>query len=654
MTDKFNPPLTPEELRIQEAMETMMGRVEDERRARKRRADREIARQESIAKDSLGDVGSVGKIMAGLGSGFTDFKDNTGDSALKMTSSVLNNFYDPTGERSTGRIDPHPEWAYKFQDARNDRWDLEERSGMMDDLPFRASKFIASAIPQFFFPTSKHPVVNAMVNAGLSLTEPANTATDRMQNAGMAVVAGLAGDAIGKRWLRSRQAREAEKVKRIRSSADSRKLANKARSGNDGEHKKMKIPASETYPEHFGNKMVVRAVGRDRMNSVVAEHNQPIIDDLAKKWLGATEDEILSGNPIRVLMDDYKKKWSEIYNNIGTSDALKSIGGFKVSAQLHEYFDELEKISKKSIFDEVNKAKIKPDVIKQFKNDLMSSADSEAWFDALKQIREMQRNAQRAVNLEPTVTVGMKDQLRALSVVKNAIEDMIEKNLRANGLDEAWRSFKEAREGLARIHVLEDAVGQDGVTVIPKALSDIRRNNNGRKFQSANSTTHEADYIADLYDTFPHVFISSQKPGGLMPTGLEVLGGQSQFLHGHPVAGAATLGTRPFLGGMQLNSPIFPKDESLSIPAAIRLGRKEGRDIISSLSDPTANPRRFWTGAMTPHEYATPANQALVRAGLLLGDGRLSDEEVKKMSEKERKKAMKEYEELSETMGLLF
>lgn len=254
------------------------------------------------------------------------------------------------------------------------------------------------------------------------------------------------------------------------------------------------IPPSSANPTKL-NKAVESVAGKAATQSEASLKNQPVFNSLGRKALGVADDVPLT---------------EEVFNSVrakaGTAyEDLKQVGQFSADKA---YTDGIKSIGNQTK-SHGNYATLKNPEIDALVSDLkkhnFDSADTVA---LLKQLRN-----DANVNLGPTVTDPSKIALgRAQKKAAQELESLVDRNLVAaekhfpgHGYGEIARTFKEARETIAKSYNLQKATDTVTGNVDPRVL--------GRQLKANKPLTGELKTLAQFGSSFEKASQNMQKAG---------------------------------------------------------------------------------------------------------------------------------------------
>jgi hypothetical protein len=195
------------------------------------------------------------------------------------------------------------------------------------------------------------------------------------------------------------------------------------------------VPPSTANPT-VGNKILESIGGKIATEQDAAAQNQSITNMLAKRALGLTEDAPITEGAIRAVRGEAGNAY----------EMLRGAGQIVVDEQ---YADDLAKVASKY----TGASKDFPELAKSDVTDLIEGVSKKEFStDSAVDLLSILRD-----KADKAFASGDKGLGKAYKAVSKAIEDVVERNLKASGKSDLVSKFKEARQLIAKSHSVEKA-----------------------------------------------------------------------------------------------------------------------------------------------------------------------------------------------------
>lgn len=287
------------------------------------------------------------------------------------------------------------------------------------------------------------------------------------------------------------------------------------------------IPPTQVKPT-LANRALEGFAGKLTTAQNASAKNQPITNELARRAIGAAD---LSEAGIANVRAQANRAY----------DALGQVGKFQADAGFTQALDDAASMSAamRENFPELVNSKV-DDLITGLKS--RPEFDAQPTIEAIKQFRA--DSATNKIALDP----AQKALGKAQAKIAAALEDMIERNLRASGNPQLLEGFRAARQTLAKTHQVEKALNRTTGNVDGNTLAQI--------MQKGKPMTGDLRTIADFAARFPKASQTVERMGSL--PGVSPLDFAATAISGataNPLYMAGVLG-RPMARAAALSGPI--------------------------------------------------------------------------------------------------
>lgn len=233
------------------------------------------------------------------------------------------------------------------------------------------------------------------------------------------------------------------------------------------------------------NRLLEGMAGKASTLQEASVRNQEIINKLAAKSLGLSEDAILSPELVKGIRD----KAGSAYENIGLSGTINPNA---------TYIENLNKIAAPFIKTAEAFPNAKPSPVIELVESLKSpSFDASAAVEKIKQLRTAANDAFRTGNTD----IGS-----ASKKIANEIENTIQSHLESIKQPQLLDKFKEARQLIAKTYEIEKAMNKTTGTVNAQKLAS--------RLQAGKPLSGELKDIAQFAQAFPKASQLPEKIGG--------------------------------------------------------------------------------------------------------------------------------------------
>lgn len=202
------------------------------------------------------------------------------------------------------------------------------------------------------------------------------------------------------------------------------------------------VPPTTANPSTT-NKLLESIGGKAAMEQDASLRNQSVTDRLVRQAIGLPEDEALSPG----ALESIRQKAGQVY------EAIKQTGDVKVDQKFVSQISGLPK----SVIDEIS-PKVMATVDSAGGGAMRRGFEPIPASRIIQQIRELRFDSQR--NLSPMAAVNPESAKlgRAQKQAAAALENLLMRNLRANGSGDLANEFASARELIAKTHSVEKAM----------------------------------------------------------------------------------------------------------------------------------------------------------------------------------------------------
>lgn len=298
----------------------------------------------------------------------------------------------------------------------------------------------------------------------------------------------------------------------------------------------------------IGRRLSETAGGKIRTEQAATRRNQEVTDRLAAKAIGLQRGETLSQASIARARAEANRSYDDIPN---------AVPQLQLDATYTSDLSRLSGTANSSFPGRVGQSVT--DLI-----DRMTKNPTPSTQDAITLIRELRENARRHGRGTDVQTVEIA---RAERAAADALEGLIGRNLQAAGQPQLLSAYQAARERLAKIHTVENAMNPGTSHINPQAIL--------RDLRSGRPLTGELRTIAETAAAFPKAMQPFERLGG------HAFGSPLDMFAMSVIGGGGALATGGITGGLA----------GLSWPAVRQAGVKH------ALSPPAPPPRPGFTGA---------------------------------------------------------
>lgn len=433
------------------------------------------AQQEDPSYDPTADMSTGQRLLAGVGKGMTDL----GYGAGQLLGLV-----------------PQEAIAEK---ARIDAPLAATTAGKVGEVGGK----IAAAIPAAFIPGAASIGGGAAIGAGLGALEPVaegNVLAGKAENAGVGALFGAAGNYAGQKLGTLAKDRVSAALDRL----------NTLRTGNAvqdaslaaGQRLGMTVNPTQANPT-FINRALEGMAGKLTTAQRAAEKNQPVINSVIRKELGLAADAPLTDDTFQALRNTAGQAY-EAVKNIGrpiTADKQYIDDLMNVAAsnkRLAADFPELANANLDDFVQSLAKGEFGPD-------------------NAIEAIKQLRFNADTMFRSDDP---AKKALAKASKNAANAMEGLVERNLKTMGADDLYKGFTDARQLIAKSYTAENAVNKGSGNVVASKLA--------AQLQKGKPLSGEMKEVAQFAASFPKATqeITSSMPG-ISPLDFFAAGGMS-------------------------------------------------------------------------------------------------------------------------------
>lgn len=201
------------------------------------------------------------------------------------------------------------------------------------------------------------------------------------------------------------------------------------------------LPPSQSNPSAVNNVLTGSVSGKAPTERLASLKNQAVTDSLVKKDLGISQDQAITPELLKTI----RTQAGQAY------DAVAQAGPFKRDAQ---FTNGLAKLAQtQNLFAKEVPALANKDILGMVKAFRKNQFSGETLVEATKDLRSKATAAFRS---------GDTTAARFYRSMSEAVEDLMERNLQAQGKTDMIPGFKTARETIARAHSAESALTDTG------------------------------------------------------------------------------------------------------------------------------------------------------------------------------------------------
>jgi hypothetical protein len=385
-------------------------------------------------------------------------------------------------------------------------------------------------------PTAAIPGANTIPGAAIAggvtgLIQPTTNAVETAANTGLGAAGGAIGQAIASKLpgaLRSRvnnakagQAANAQKFQAAQAAAKEGYV----------------IPPADLEPGAL-SEAVSAFSGKIKTAQVASQRNQQVTDKLARQAIGLKPGEELTSDTLQAIRN---KAATEGYAPIRKAGVVQADKAF---------FDKLDEIASTQqgasrSFPGLGENGV-PDMVAKLKQQAFDAGDA---IDATKVLRETADKAYRQ---------GDKTLGKASKQAADAIEDMLDRHLKAAGNEGALKAFRDARTLIAKTYSVQSGLNSQTGNVSAQALA--------KQLQKGKPLSGDLRTIAQTADAFPKATQAlKEAPKALSPLDMVVAGGGA--VSGNPLM-MAWLG-RPLARNALLSAPVQARALQQSSPVPL-------------------------------------------------------------------------------------
>lgn len=285
------------------------------------------------------------------------------------------------------------------------------------------------------------------------------------------------------------------------------------------------IPPADVNPS-FLNEALGGLSGKIKTAQVASARNQGTTNAMARKALGMADDAPLTADTLQAFRNTAATSGYAPIRQAGevTADASYGKALDAIASQYQGAARSFPGAAKNPVMDMV-------EGLRQAKFD---AGDA---LDMVKVLRESADKAYRA---------GDSGLGKANKAAAGAIEDQIERHLKASGDDAAMAAFRKARQDIAKSYTVQKAVNPGSGDVSAQVLA--------RELQKGKPLSGDLKTIAEVASSFPKATQAlKESPKAVSPLDF-AFGGGASLATGNPLA-LATLAARPAARSLMLSKP---------------------------------------------------------------------------------------------------
>lgn len=297
-------------------------------------------------------------------------------------------------------------------------------------------------------------------------------------------------------------------------------------------------------PTSVGTRPVASALqgvgGKAAVEQMADIRNAKVLSDLAKKELGIPANQDITPDTIKAARASHLQVYSQIAQ---LPTPFKATNAYLTRIQ--QLGGDLMKVARQHP-DIVN-----VDAIKRIQQSLSTPTMPPSTAMAL--IRQLRADASATLDRAAVQEKPSAEQLalgRAQRGAADAIEKMVEVNLRASGQPQMYQAFKQARRQIAVSHDIESALNPATGHLDPQKLVRLESSAGNRRFSGPLKTA------VRFAQAFPN---SMRNPAGKAPGTygtLDTLLAAGGGFSGHPYVGVPLALSRPLLRQAALSKPV--------------------------------------------------------------------------------------------------
>ncbi|MEX3922687.1 hypothetical protein AB4Y36_01490 [Paraburkholderia sp. BR10936] len=280
------------------------------------------------------------------------------------------------------------------------------------------------------------------------------------------------------------------------------------------------------------NRYIEGLSGRDQMARAASVRNQAVTNQLAARAIGLPENRQLT----TAAIDEVIRQQGQAYNSV---KALTQ----PIRADL-QYLNEISNLGRQSraLAQQFPRTSGSREVENLIDDLSQFSFRPDAAIDKIKELR-FEANA----NFKNAADPARLSLARAQSQAADALDGIVERNLRSSGNAQLYRDYVAARTRIARAYTVRRALDDASGNVSAQAL--------GKEIAKDRPLTDELRTIGRVGNAFPQATRSAQRIGsqpGVSP--LDLWASMLELSHGIPGAALTALGVRPALRGFALSN----------------------------------------------------------------------------------------------------
>lgn len=268
----------------------------------------------------------------------------------------------------------------------------------------------------------------------------------------------------------------AEAAKNVLDTKASQKIADfvKSKTLSSGSDIGLKVPPSSANPS-IGNQVLEGISGKIKTEQAASNANKPVINKIAKEYLGVADDVPLTAELLASKRGEYGKAYEAVRGggDINSDDifqkALQDIS--KSNSSASKYFPELAKPEISTLVKALDK--------KQF--------DADSAIDVISILRDNAEKAYRA---------GDNPLGKANKQAATALEDLIDRSLTAKGANpDMVSNFRNARQEIAKTYTIQKALNPE--------TGDIDAAKLAKELAKGKPLTGDLRTVAEFATAFP-------------------------------------------------------------------------------------------------------------------------------------------------------
>lgn len=382
---------------------------------------------------------------------------------------------------------------------------------------------VAPAIPTAFIPGANTYAGTALIGGGTGAVLTEGGLEDRAKGALFGTAGGIGGKLLGD-TMGAGARMAADRMGAARVSAQAANTQRDA-AANLARQSGFVIPPADVRGG-FLNEALGGLSGKIKTAQVASARNQLVTNDMARRALGIADDVPLSAETLQNLRATMAstgyapiRQAGEITADAAYSKALDSIAS--------QYQGAARSFSKAA-----------PNPVKEMVDGLREAKFDAG--DALDMVKVLRENADKAFR------TGDSGLGKASKSAASALEDQIERHLKASGDDAAMAAFRKARQDIAKSYTVQKALNSTTGDISAPALA--------RELAKGRPLSGELKTIAEVANAFgPAMQSLKQSPKALSPLDF-MFGGGGTLMTGSPMA-MAGLAARPAARSLLLSKP---------------------------------------------------------------------------------------------------